>query len=97
MLRARQGQADSGVGAYIVQFIIPPTQEFYDAVEAIGGEIRQTMHDNGRIVTMSPGAAAAVAQLPCVRWVGDYHPAYKLEIPLVNAFLTNPNVLQKMY
>ncbi len=87
VLRAKPAAHDNAVGAFIVQFIIPPTQEFYDAVSATGAQIRQTMHDNGRIVTMTPGQAAAMAQMPFVRWVGDYHPAYKMELPLVTAFL----------
>jgi hypothetical protein len=100
-LRAQAPAGDSSVGAYIVQFIIPPTQEFYDAVSATGAQIRQTMHDNGRIMTMTPGQAAQVAAMPFVRWVGDYHPAYKMEIPLVSAFMAStdgePNLPYQYY
>ncbi|MCA9288906.1 MAG: S8 family serine peptidase, partial [Phycisphaerales bacterium] len=83
----RAGQADSGLGSYIVQFVVPPAEEFLNAVEAAGARLGATMHDNGRIVVMDPATAAAVAQMPFVRWVGENHIAYKMEIPLVAGLL----------
>ncbi|MEZ6232659.1 MAG: GC-type dockerin domain-anchored protein [Phycisphaerales bacterium] len=83
----RAGQADSGLGSYIVQFVVPPAEEFLHAVEAAGARLGATMHDNGRIVVMDPATAAQVAQMPFVRWVGENHIAYKMEIPLVAGFL----------
>ncbi len=65
--------------AYIVQFIGQPVEAADLALEAAGATILRTLHDHARIVRMSPAALAEIEAMDIVRWVGEYHPAYKLE------------------
>jgi len=65
--------------AFIVQFIGQPVEAADLALEAAGATILRTLHDNARIVRMGPDVRAAVEGMGIVRWVGAYHPAYKLE------------------
>jgi len=64
---------------YLVQFVLPPIDEFRRDLTALGGTVEAFLTDHTHIVTMDAAAAAKVAALPYVRWVGKYHPAYRLE------------------
>ncbi|OAB62882.1 hypothetical protein AY599_00740 [Leptolyngbya valderiana BDU 20041] len=68
-----------GNDAYIVQFIGQPVWAADQALEAAGATILRPLHDHARIVRMGPDAKAAIEAMGIVRWVGAYHPAYKLE------------------
>jgi len=76
-LTARIGTSADGV--YIVQFVTQPLSEFRDAVKALGGEVYIYLPNHSYIVKMSRETKQAVENLPFVRWVGVYQPAYKLE------------------
>ncbi|MFI4915810.1 MAG: GC-type dockerin domain-anchored protein [Phycisphaerales bacterium JB060] len=65
--------------AYIVQFIGQPVAAADRALQAAGATVLRALHDHARIVRMDPDARAAVEAMGIVRWVGPYHPAYKLE------------------
>ncbi|MFG0285972.1 MAG: S8 family serine peptidase [Phycisphaerales bacterium JB039] len=77
--------APAGHDAYIVQFITQPLEQYSRDIEALGGTVEQFMADHCQIVRMSPEALAEVSKLPYVRWVGAFHPAYKLEEPILQA------------
>ncbi len=68
---------------YIVQFWTMPLESMREAIAALGGSVVQYMPEQSHIVRMSPEAAAQVAALPYVRWVGKNHAAYKLEEPVL--------------
>ncbi|MCK4342612.1 MAG: S8 family serine peptidase, partial [Phycisphaerae bacterium] len=68
-----------GGNVYLVQFVTQPLGVFRTQIEELGGTIRHFMTSHTYIVEMSPAARDAVARLPYVRWVGPYHPAYRLE------------------
>ncbi len=76
-------EADFAAGAdtdlYLVQFVTQTLPEFRDAIAAAGGQVRKFIPNHTFVVEMSPDAVAKVNGLPFVRWVGEYHPAYKLE------------------
>ncbi len=72
---------------YIVQFIVQPLKVFRDRVTELGGTVYSYLANHARIVRMSPETKAAVEALPYVRWVGPYHPAYRLE-PFLAAALS---------
>ncbi|MEQ8844650.1 MAG: GC-type dockerin domain-anchored protein [Phycisphaerales bacterium] len=74
-----QLRAIVGNDAYIVQFIGQPIEAADRAIEEAGATILRALHDNARIVRMSPDARAAIEAMGIVRWVGPYQPAYKLE------------------
>jgi hypothetical protein len=78
---ALRAGADSRL--WIVQFAGLPTQASRDSVRESGGEVHGYLPDNAYVVRMDAEAAAIVRTLAGVRWVGSYHPAYRLEPELV--------------
>jgi len=76
-LMARTGV--SGDGVYIVQFVTQPLDEYRAAVESLGGKTYIYLPNHSYIVKMNAETRQAVENLPFVRWVGNYQPAYKVE------------------
>ena len=72
-------RSTAGKHAYIVQFVAQPLEEFRAALRDIGGRIFIYLPDNAYIVHLDGEQAAQVAELPFVRWIGRYQPAYKLD------------------
>jgi hypothetical protein len=71
--------ADATTNLFIVQFGTQPLEEFRTAIADLGGTVRHFLANHSHIVQMTPQVRDAVAALPYVRWVGPYHPAYRLE------------------
>ncbi len=74
---------------WIVQFPGTPTQQDRDAVAATGAQIHGWLPHNAYVVRMSAATGAAVRALGNVRWVGAYHPAYRLDPALAAALPAN--------
>lgn len=72
-------------GAYIVQLNDRATDESRDAITNAGGQIGRFLPHNAYIVRMDAAIADRVRALGHVRWVGPFHPAYKLDEPLLQA------------
>src|SRR5574341_488060 len=72
-------------GTYIVQFVGPIEDASKAAVMAAGGELLEYVPEFAFKARMSPEQAAVVRGLPSVRWVGFFHPAYKLSPRLTRA------------
>lgn len=72
-------RGDTDTRLWIVQFRQPPTAAGREAVRGEGGEIHGYLPDDAYVVRMPLAAAAGIARLPAIRWVGYYHPAYRLE------------------
>ncbi len=68
----------------IVQFITQPLPEYREAIRGLGGQVLQYLAHHAHLVRMTPAVGAQVRQLPFVRWVGPYHPAYRLEPALLD-------------
>ncbi len=64
---------------YVVQFVTQPLEEFRAVIEALGGTVYNYLANHAHIVKMDPGTRGKVAALEFVRWVGPYHPTYRLE------------------
>ncbi|MBN1280300.1 MAG: S8 family serine peptidase [Candidatus Thermoplasmatota archaeon] len=64
---------------YIVQFITQPLEVFDTAITDLGGEVHHYIAQYAYLVEMDDETCTSVASLPYVRWVGPYHPAYRLE------------------
>jgi hypothetical protein len=75
--------ADDDTNLYIVQFATQPLEVFREAVADLGGEVYFYLPRHSHIVKLDPAARDAVEALPYVRWVGPYHPAYRMEEFLV--------------
>ncbi len=72
-------EAGEDTNLYIVQFLTQPLEEFRGAIEGLGGAVHWYLADHSHIVHMDSETLEAVEELPFVRWVGPYHPAYRLE------------------
>lgn len=81
-LRAR---AESGV--YIVQLHGVATEAARRAIAGTGARLGRYLPMNAYIVRMDRTTAKAVRALPAVRWVGPFHPAYKIDEPLLQAIV----------
>ncbi|TSC26663.1 S8 family serine peptidase [Corallococcus sp. Z5C101001] len=71
----------------LVQFHATPLPEYREAIENAGGKVLRFLSDHTYLVEMPADVKARVAQLPAVRWVGDYHPEWRLEPVLRDALL----------
>lgn len=82
-LRSAQGQS-----LRIVQFAGIPTEAGRQAVMAAGGKIIRYLPSNSYVVRLSAEQANRVRAANTVRWVGDYHPAFRIDPALIaaNAF-----------
>lgn len=72
-------KAHSGVTLYIVQCLTQAIVPYQEQITAAGGEIGGTLPDNALIVAMAADTAGTVRNMPFVRWVGIYHPSFKME------------------
>ncbi len=79
-------KADNDVHLYIVQFYTQPLEEFHQAITLYGGIVRHYIAQYAYLVEMSASVRTEVEALPYVRWVGPYHPAYRLEEFLIDNF-----------
>ncbi|MEM7587853.1 MAG: S8 family serine peptidase, partial [Acidobacteriota bacterium] len=70
---------------HLVQFYTTPLPEFRAAVQALGGTVLRFLTDHTFVVDLPETALSELAQLPYVRWTGDYQPAYRLEAELRQA------------
>ncbi|MEM7354318.1 MAG: S8 family serine peptidase [Acidobacteriota bacterium] len=69
----------------LVQFHTTPLPEFRRAIEAAGGTVWRFLSDHTFIVDIAPQDSLRLATMPFVRWVGAYHPSYRLDQPLRQA------------
>ena len=68
---------------FLVQFAGLPTEAGRNAITAAGGQILKYMPHDAYVVRMDARQSDAVRALGMVRWVGNYHPAYRLEPALL--------------
>jgi hypothetical protein len=73
----RESAADEG-DYYLVQFVAPARDEWLDELRVAGGQVLQYVPNQAFFVYASSGAIAAISRHPRVRWVGAFHPVYKL-------------------
>ncbi|MFT5151275.1 MAG: serine protease AprX [Planctomycetota bacterium] len=88
--------SDEG-NVYIVQYVTQPLEYFSDQVEQLGGEVLRYMPRHAQIVSMSAETRASVSELPFVRWVGTYHPEYRLASELLEGLQSDDLPAQAPY
>ncbi len=71
--------ADANSHLYMVQFVTQPLVEFQKAIAEAGGVVRHYIAQFAFLVEMDETALSRISQLPYVRWIGPYHPAYRLD------------------
>jgi hypothetical protein len=76
-------EAGEDTNLYLVQFVTQPLEDYRRVVRDLGGTIYFFVPRHSHIVKMDPETRDAVAALPFVRWVGPFHPAYRLETYLL--------------
>ena len=76
--------APDGPTLYLLQFAGPVHADWKAAVEAAGARLYGYIPDYAFIARMDEATAARVRTLSFVRWVGLYHPAYRLASELQN-------------
>ncbi|QSQ21114.1 S8 family serine peptidase [Pyxidicoccus parkwayensis] len=86
-LASSQLAADSDNTLHLVQFLGTPLPEFREAIERDGGKVLRFLTDHTFLVELDADARKRVAELPYVRWVGPYHPEYRLERELRDALM----------
>ncbi|OJH33555.1 S8 family serine peptidase [Cystobacter ferrugineus] len=79
--------ADAGNRLLLVQFLAAPLPEFRESIEAMGGKVLRFLTDHTFLVEMDGDVRVRVEQLPYVRWIGDYHPEFRLERELKDAVM----------
>ena len=71
---------------HIVQFNAKGTHQWREEIRQLGADHRRFLANHADIWRMDSATAAKVSELASVRWVGAFHPAYKLENELLVAF-----------
>jgi serine protease AprX len=77
----------------LVQFHATPLPEYRATIENAGGKVLRFLSDHTYLVEMPADLKARVGQLPEVRWVGDYHPEWRVEPMLRDALLGRADTL----
>lgn len=72
-------RSDERSNLYIVQFVTQPLEAFREELRRLGAKVHKFLANHAHIVEMSPAVTDRVASLPYVRWIGPFHPAYRLE------------------
>jgi len=65
-------------GLFLIQFIGPTLPSWTERVEDMGCRLVSYIPDNGYIAKMTPSARRDVVDLPYVRWVGPFHPGFRV-------------------
>jgi hypothetical protein len=68
-----QLQADGTENLYIVQLLTQPLPEFRQAIETLGGTVRNFVANHGHIVEMTPAIRTQVAALPTYHAIAPCH------------------------
>jgi len=67
----------------IVQFVGAPTEAGRQAIQSVGGKVIGYLPSNAYVARLSADQAEQVRTAASVRWVGDYHPAFRIDPALI--------------
>jgi len=71
--------APKGSELYVVQFWTQGIEAYRESLRRLGVRLHLFLANHSHVVQMSATQAERVRDLSFVRWVGPFHPAYKLE------------------
>jgi hypothetical protein len=80
---------DPDYNVYIVQFIGPVKPDWLEALMATGAEVFAYLPSNSYVTALDRNEVPRVDALRFVQWVGLYHPAYKLDLALLETTETS--------
>ncbi|MFT4543406.1 MAG: serine protease AprX [Planctomycetota bacterium] len=63
---------------HIVQFVTQPLAAYEEELVALGATSLRFLPQQAQLVRMTPAVRKRVEALPFVRWIGPYHPEYRL-------------------
>lgn len=78
---------------FIVQFLTQPLDIYRQEIVASGGTVLKYLPHHAYLVELDSQAKQIVEQMPFVRWVGPFQPAYKLDEMLLAKLLQGPQGL----
>ncbi|MAG59121.1 MAG: peptidase S8 [Planctomycetes bacterium] len=88
--------ARPGNRLWIVQWWTQGLETYRSAVRSLGADIHLYLGHHAQVVEVDASQIAALRNLPCVRWVGEFHPAYKLDAALLEfqrrGYLDQPSI-----
>lgn len=90
-------RAGPETGLWIAQSVDLPSDAFRTAIARVGGQIVSYLPEHAYVVRMPQGGADELASDSTVRWVGAYHPAYRLETFLVGELAQNKFATARRY
>ena len=76
-------RSDARQRLWIVQFDGAPTQSGRDAIAELGGQVLRYLPDHAYIVRLDASECEKLRAQPSIRWVGAYHPFFRLEPALI--------------
>jgi hypothetical protein len=79
-------ESGTDTNLYIVQFYTQPLEEFKNEIIDLGGTVYQYIAQFAYLVEMSESIKEEVENIQYVRWIGPYHPAYRLEEYMLNNY-----------
>ncbi|MFK7742955.1 MAG: S8 family serine peptidase [Planctomycetota bacterium] len=85
-----QLQAATDNELFLVQFAVPPLPSFRRAIEARGATVHRFLTNHTFLVRANANAVEKMRELEVVRWVGAYHPGWKVPSEL-RAMLQAPD------
>jgi PKD repeat protein len=68
---------------WLVQYWTQGLEDYREVIRALGGEVRLFVANSANVVEADAAVMSVLRTQPFVRWIGPYHPAYKLEEILV--------------
>jgi hypothetical protein len=82
LARSLRSAPKDGTNTYLLQFNGPVQEPWKAAAVQAGAHLYGYVPEHAFIARVDTAALAAVRALPFVRWVGLYHPAYRLDAAL---------------
>jgi hypothetical protein len=92
LARSLQSAPKDGPSTYLLQFNGPVQENWKAAAAQAGAHLYGYVPDHAFIARIDSAALAAVRALPFVRWVGPYHPAYRLDATLAASSTGNVTI-----
>jgi hypothetical protein len=85
-----RAEEEAGSQLAILQFRGPIQQQWRDQIEALGVMTHEYIPDFAYLVTLDGAQRELLADLSFVRWIGTYHPAYKISTQIGKTELVDP-------
>jgi len=76
-------QAGANNRLYLMQFHTPMVAPYRAALESVGVSLLKFVANQAFVIEMDEPARREVESLPFVRWVGAFHPAYRIDPNLI--------------